>query len=202
MLNYRQINFTKGSLSRTCQKADLLERIHTPFSSLLVGSNFSTGSPDFKDSRQLSFSSLRPKAERYALQYIKRMRDDEFQSSLRPKAERYWLTDFSAFPRSSLLSSWGSVRSSGSNRSRAPLRSSRLPDWTESRTKARLISILTWMTRSLLRTVDNMATLRSVKTYGAYRLPRQPGFEVANCDLKASALSEVNWNMKSFWKPG
>jgi hypothetical protein len=69
-----------------------------------------------------------------------------------------------------------------------------------SRTKARMISIFTWIARSLLRTVDNMATRCSVKAYGVYRLPPRPLFEVAICDLKRATSSEVNWNMKSSGK--
>lgn len=44
---------------------------------------------------------------------------------------------------------------------------------------------------------DSMATPCSVKTSGAYRRPPRPLFEVADCDLKDSTSSGVNWNMKS-----
>src|SRR6266571_961477 len=65
-----------------------------------------------------------------------------------------------------------------------------------------MISIFAWIARSLLRTVDNMATPCSVKAYGAYRLPPRPLFEVAICDLKNAPSSEVSWNMKSFGNRG
>src|SRR5882724_12308393 len=56
-------------------------------------------------------------------------------------------------------------------------------------TNARMMVMLTSIARSLLRTLDNIATPCSVKTYGKVRLPPRPCFEIANCDLKLSASS-------------
>jgi hypothetical protein len=54
-----------------------------------------------------------------------------------------------------------------------------------SRTKARMIAILTSIACSLFSTVDSIATHCSVKACGRYRRPPRPGFEVTICDLKA-----------------
>ena len=67
-----------------------------------------------------------------------------------------------------------------------------------SRTKVRMISMLTRTARRLWRTLDNMATPSCVNAYGRYfRCSPRPGFKVANCDLKTLASVAVSLNMKS-----
>jgi hypothetical protein len=59
------------------------------------------------------------------------------------------------------------------------------------RTKARMISMLTWMARSLCKTLESMDTPCSVKAYGAVRIP--PQLEITIWDFK---LEVPDWNLK------
>jgi hypothetical protein len=64
-----------------------------------------------------------------------------------------------------------------------------------------MIATFTWTARPLRRTLESMATPCSVNAYGRYRRPPRPVFEVANCNLKASASSAVSRRRKSSGQP-
>src|SRR6266480_6349810 len=57
-----------------------------------------------------------------------------------------------------------------------------------SRTKARMISMLTWIARRLLSTDESMAIPCSVNAYGAARL-EPPQLEITICDFKFTHFS-------------
>ena len=61
-----------------------------------------------------------------------------------------------------------------------------------------MISMLTWMARSLLSTLDSIATPCSVNARETYRRP--PHLEVPKWNLKCFISSAVNSNMKSAGK--
>ena len=89
----------------------------------------------------------------------------------------------SCFP--TFVSSWSSRIESSLSRSST----------SRSFTNALIIAIFIWMAHSLLRTLDNIATPCSVKTYGKCLLP--PQLEVTNCDLKLVNSLFVMRNAKS-----
>lgn len=61
------------------------------------------------------------------------------------------------------------------------------------RTKVRMISMLTWTARLLLKTLESMAISCSVNTYGEYRRPPRPvGFDIPIWNLKTLASSAVS----------
>ena len=62
-----------------------------------------------------------------------------------------------------------------------------------------IISMFILIAFWLFKTLDNIKTPCSVKTYGKYRLPPLLSFEVPNWYLKELNSSSVNWNIK---KPG
>lgn len=64
-------------------------------------------------------------------------------------------------------------------------------------TKARMIMMFTATARALRSTLDNIATPSSLKARGLERRPPFPRFEIANCDIKASASSALSRNAKS-----
>ena len=65
------------------------------------------------------------------------------------------------------------------------------------RTRARMISMFTWTTRSLFRTLDSIAMPCSVNAIGAWRGPMRSALEVTNCDRHSANSCGVRTNMKS-----
>lgn len=63
--------------------------------------------------------------------------------------------------------------------------------------KALTTEMLIFSAIALFRTADNIITPCSVNTKGKYVRPPRPFFEDANCDLKDSNSSLVNWNINS-----
>ena len=63
-----------------------------------------------------------------------------------------------------------------------------------------MMLMFTKMARSLLRTLESMATPCSVNAIGAYRKPLRSALEVTVCDLQVANSSGLSSNMKSAGK--